>query len=164
MLGVSAGSRAGGADDYLRVHQAGGADDLLDDLAAAAFEFVGAGSGGDEQDAVAQGLPLLELQGAIVERGREAEAVFDQGDFARAAGEKEAMLGGGQERVCLPGTLRAFRGLFGTRRRLGPARLVAGSPYGPCFPRLSDPRPALKSPTTQMAWPETSLIGMAVVL
>ena len=61
-----------------------------------------------------------------------------------------------------PGHPEGFRGLFGTRRRLGPPRLLAGSPYGPCFPRLSDPRPPPKSPTTQMASEPVPLMHMSV--
>jgi len=44
--------------------------------------------------------------------------------------------------------LRAFRGLAETPPA---ARLGAGSPSRPWLPRLADPRPAPKSPTTQMA-------------
>jgi len=61
------------------------------------------------------------------------------------------MVGEAEAALRLAATKRAFRDLCAIRRRLGPARLVAGTPSRPSLPRLADPRPAPESPTTQMA-------------
>ena len=49
-----------GADFYLRVDEAGGADDLFDDDAGGFGELVGAGRGGDVDDLAGAGLELFE--------------------------------------------------------------------------------------------------------
>ena len=67
-----------GADLYLRVDEAGGADDLLDDDAGGLRELVGAGRGGDVDDLVGAGLELLEFERAVVHGGGQAEAVVDE--------------------------------------------------------------------------------------
>ena len=67
-----------------RVEQPGRADDLLHHLAAGLLQLVGAGGGGDIDHLVDAGDELVEAQGAVVQRRRQAEAVVDQGLLARA--------------------------------------------------------------------------------
>jgi hypothetical protein len=67
-----------GANFYLGVDEAGGADDLFDDDSGGFGEFVGAGGGGDVDDLAGAGLELLEFEGAVVHRGGQAEAVVDE--------------------------------------------------------------------------------------
>ncbi len=67
-----------GTDLYLRIDQAGGADDLLHDHAAALGQLIRAGSGADENDLVDARLELLEGQRAVIERRRQAEAEVNQ--------------------------------------------------------------------------------------
>ena len=80
-----------GADFYLRVDEAGGADDLLDDDAGGFGEFVGAGRGGDVDDLAGAGLELLELERAVVHGGGEAESVVDEVLLAAAVAVPHAM-------------------------------------------------------------------------
>src|SRR5205814_8045093 len=61
------------------IDQAGGTDDLLDDLTPGFFEFVFAGGGGDEDGLVPHFFELFEFERAVVEGGGEAEAVLDEG-------------------------------------------------------------------------------------
>ena len=61
----------------LGIDQAGGADDLLDHLPGV-LQLVGAGRGRDEDGLRRQALELVEAQRPVVERRRQAEAVFDQ--------------------------------------------------------------------------------------
>ena len=70
--------RAGGADLHGRVDEARGADDLLHEDAARALHLPFAGGGGDMYGLRPHGLPFLEAQGAIVEAGGQAEAIFGQ--------------------------------------------------------------------------------------
>ena len=60
------------------IDEAGGADDLLDDDAGGAGEFVGAGRGGDVDGLVDAVLELLEFERAVVHGGGQAEAVVDE--------------------------------------------------------------------------------------
>ena len=60
------------------VDEAGGADDLFDDDAGGFGEFVGAGGGGDVDDLAGAGLELVELEGAVVHGGGQAESVVDE--------------------------------------------------------------------------------------
>ena len=67
----------GRADDDLRVEQARGADDLLHHLLGA-LHLVGPGRGGDVDGLRDALLKFMELQGTVVERRRQAEAVVHQ--------------------------------------------------------------------------------------
>ena len=71
-----------GADFDGGVEEAGGADHLFGEDAAGLFEFPGLRGGRDEDGLGAHGVPFLELEGAVVGAGRQAEAVFGQGEFA----------------------------------------------------------------------------------
>ena len=73
---------AGGAHDDLRVDQAGRAHDLLDHLVGMRFFVVGRG-GRDEDRLTHLLFELLEFQGPVVERRRQAEAIVDQVGLAR---------------------------------------------------------------------------------
>ena len=90
------------ADGDLRVHQAGGPDDLLGHrpplpgvprsgaLPARERELVGAGRRGHVEGLRHQRRELLEGQGAVVEGGREPETVLDEGLFPRAVSRVHA--------------------------------------------------------------------------
>ena len=69
---------------YGRIEKARGAYDLLDHDALAALELIVGWSGAYEQCLARERLELVEGEGAVVERGREAEAVFHQVLLARA--------------------------------------------------------------------------------
>ncbi|CAM5515778.1 hypothetical protein SCYAM73S_08673 [Streptomyces cyaneofuscatus] len=71
----------GGFDDDLGVDQAGGADDLLDE-AVSARELVLPRGGGEVDRLVDPLQELLPLQRAVVHRGRQPEAVVDEGPLA----------------------------------------------------------------------------------
>src|SRR5690606_24019325 len=75
---------ADGTDLGDGVHEAGGTDDLLDERAAGLLELPFAGRRGDVDARVDVPLELLELQRAVVERARQAEAVLDEGLLAGA--------------------------------------------------------------------------------
>ena len=78
----------------LRVEQAGGPDQLFHHLALAVLELVGSRSRRYEDHLVDAFLELLEHQGPVVERRRQAEAEVDQRLFAGAvAVEHPAHLG-----------------------------------------------------------------------
>ncbi len=62
------------ADDADRVDQAGRADHLLDEHAAGALELPGRRRGRDEDRLRPHHVPLLELERAVVDAGRQAEA------------------------------------------------------------------------------------------
>jgi hypothetical protein len=82
-----------GLDPHDRVHQAGRADDLFDDLAAAHRQLVVAGRGRDVDARPQLLLPLIESQGAIVQGAGQAEPVLDQGALAaEVPGEHPAHL------------------------------------------------------------------------
>jgi hypothetical protein len=66
------------ADLDRRVDQAGGADDLLGEDAAGLLHLPRAGRGRDGDRLRAHRVPLLEAQRAVVDAGRQAEAVFGQ--------------------------------------------------------------------------------------
>ena len=63
--------------NHLRVHQAGGADNLFDDLARMAA-LVRARRGAGVNDLVDQRLELLESQWAVVQRAGQAEAILNE--------------------------------------------------------------------------------------
>ena len=79
----------GGLDLDGGVDQAGGADDLLDDLLAV-LVLVGAGRGADVDGLIDVALELVEGEGAVVGGGGEAEAVVYQRDSC----------GSGRRRTC----------------------------------------------------------------
>ena len=70
-----------------RVHQAGGADDLLHEHAAALLQLVVGRGGRDVDRLVDAGLELLEVERPVVQGRRQAEAVVDQG-FLAACGRR----------------------------------------------------------------------------
>ena len=71
----------GGADLDLRVHQTGRTHHLFDHPARM-FGFVVAGGGRDKNGLRADALPLVKTHGPVVQRRRQAEAVFHQGFLA----------------------------------------------------------------------------------
>ena len=73
----------GGLDVDYRVGKPGRADDLLDHPLGM-FVFIRPRRGGYVNGLVDHPLELAELQRAVVERGRQAEAVLDERLFARA--------------------------------------------------------------------------------
>ena len=73
------------------IDEAGGADDLFDDDAGGFGEFVGAGRGGDVDDLAGAGLELLEVEGAVVHGGGQAEAVVDEVLLAAAVAVPHAV-------------------------------------------------------------------------
>ncbi len=73
-----------GADEDFGVEEAGGADDLFDDVTVGELDFCGAWGGGDVDAGAGEGLEFFVAQGSVVECGGEAEAVFDEGEFAGA--------------------------------------------------------------------------------
>src|SRR5690242_13488948 len=79
-----------GANFDFGIHEASGANDLLDDNPARACEFVRTRRRGHIDDLVHAVLEFLEGKRAIVERGGHAEAVVHQGLFARAVAMKHA--------------------------------------------------------------------------
>ena len=70
------------ADLHRRVDQAGGADHLLGEHPAGLLHLPLGWGGRDIDAGRAHGLPLLELERAVVEAGGQAEAVFGQGELA----------------------------------------------------------------------------------
>ena len=62
--------------------QAGGADHLFGEDAAGLFDLPLCRGGRDKDGLRAHGVPLLELEGAVVHAGRQAEAVFGQRELA----------------------------------------------------------------------------------
>ena len=91
---------AGRTDFDRRVDQAGRADDLLDEHAAAFVEFPAAGRGRDRDGLRSHGIPLFKAQRPIVHAGRQAEAVFGQGRFTpEVAAEHAAELRHGDVRL-----------------------------------------------------------------
>ena len=70
------------ADFDLRVDKAGGADHLFGEDAAGLFQLPRRRGGGDEDGLRAHRIPFLELQGAVVHAGGQAEAVFGQRELA----------------------------------------------------------------------------------
>ena len=75
--------RGGGAHFHFRVHQAGGAHQLLHHLAGVVF-FPLRGGGGHKNGLAHLGLELFKLERPVVQRAGQAKAVFHQGRFARA--------------------------------------------------------------------------------
>jgi hypothetical protein len=71
------------ADLDRRIDQAGRADDLLDEHAAGLVQLVRARRRRDEDRLRPHRVPLLEAQRPVVERRRQAEAVFDERLLAR---------------------------------------------------------------------------------
>jgi hypothetical protein len=67
-----------------RVDEAGGSNDLLDDMGGAFFELIGTRSSGDVDDLVDAVFELLESERAVVEGAGHAESEFDEGLFAGA--------------------------------------------------------------------------------
>ena len=80
-----------GADFYLRVDEAGWADDLFDDYAGGFRQFIRAGRGGDVDDLAGAGLELLELERAVVHGGGQAESVVDEVLLAAAVAVPHAV-------------------------------------------------------------------------
>ena len=118
----------GWAHDDLRVDQPGGPHHLLHHLASK-LRFVRARGGGDEQGLRAHALPLVEAQRPVVERRRQAEAVFHQGFLAGAV----ALVHAADLRNRDVGFVDHQQGVLGQvveqrRRRL--ARLPAGQVAG----------------------------------
>src|SRR5690606_19422571 len=68
----------------LRVEEARWAVDQLDDLAARLVKLVVARRRAHEDRSLDDLLPLVESHRPVVERGRQAEAMFDEGLLARA--------------------------------------------------------------------------------
>ena len=66
----------------MRVDQAGGADHLFGEDAAGLLHLPGRRGGRYEDGLRAHRVPFLELQGAVVHAGGQAEAVFGQGHLA----------------------------------------------------------------------------------
>ena len=73
-----------------RVDQAGGADDLLGEDAAGLLHLPGAGRGRDVHGLRPHGVPLLEVERAVVHAGGQAEAVFGQGRLAPVVAAEHA--------------------------------------------------------------------------
>src|SRR3954470_14020403 len=72
------------ADDDLRVDEARGPHDLLQDRVAGLLALVIRRRGGDERGLAHHVLELIEAQGPVVQRRRQAKAVFDEIFLARA--------------------------------------------------------------------------------
>ena len=66
-----------------RIDQPGRPHNLFDNGAGRAFQLPWAGRGGNEDRLRPHAFPFLELQRAVIHAGRQAEAVFRQGRFAR---------------------------------------------------------------------------------
>ena len=116
---------AGRAHLDRRVDEAGGADDLLDEDAAGAVHLPGAGRGGDVHRLRPHRLPFLEAQRAVVEAGRQAEAVFGERRLAaEVAAVHAADLRHGD--VGLVGEDQRVVGQVLEQRRRRLARLAAG--------------------------------------
>src|SRR6266568_3080498 len=79
-----------GANFHFGIHEASGANDLLDDNSARACEFVGTRRRGHIHDLVHAVLEFLEGERAIIEGGGHAEAVVHQRLFAGAVTVKHA--------------------------------------------------------------------------
>jgi hypothetical protein len=71
-----------GADLHRRVDQAGGADHLFGEDAAGLLHLPGPGVAETKTDLRAHRVPFLELEGAVVHAGGQAEAVFGQRELA----------------------------------------------------------------------------------
>src|SRR5206468_1745147 len=81
---------ARGADDHLGVGQTRRADQLLDDAAAGLADLPLPGGGRDVERLAYVARELLEVERAVVERGREAEAELDQRLFSGAVSSVHA--------------------------------------------------------------------------